>query len=208
MSLDLSSLESDLRRLRPSPLDPPFLARLDSCITHHGTDLPLEISLLEQQLLAISPAKLPPTLHVSLESAVHGLPFPGGEKIVTFPHSGVGPSRFFRSWWSAAAAVALVGAVTGLLMPSLHHSEPLAAAHPGAHAPRSSPATEELVPAGFKRGLSEAHVEGVIWPSNEQAHRVLKVVYMDRVTLKDASGRTYQVDKPRVEYILVPEKTD
>ena len=31
---------------------------------------------------------------------------------------------------------------------------------------------------------------------------------MDLVTLKDAAGRTYQVEQPRVEYILVPAQTD
>jgi hypothetical protein len=28
------------------------------------------------------------------------------------------------------------------------------------------------------------------------------------VTLKDANGRTVQVEQPRVEYMLVPAKTD
>ena len=44
--------------------------------------------------------------------------------------------------------------------------------------------------------------------SNQQPQRVLKVVYMDRVTLKDSAGRTYQVEQPRVEYILVPATAD
>ena len=67
---------------------------------------------------------------------------------------------------------------------------------------------DQLIPAGFNRNLAEARDEGVIWQSNNQPHRVLKVVYMERVTLKDASGRTYQVDKPRIEYILVPADND
>ncbi|MCX6866861.1 MAG: hypothetical protein NTV46_11725, partial [Verrucomicrobia bacterium] len=65
-----------------------------------------------------------------------------------------------------------------------------------------------LIPAGITRGLSEARDEGVIWQANDQPHRVLKIIYMDRVTLKDTTGQTYQVDQPRVEYILVPAKTD
>jgi hypothetical protein len=73
---------------------------------------------------------------------------------------------------------------------------------------RSIPATGELIPASFKRGLSETRDEGVIWQTNEQPHRVLKVVYVDRATLKDAQGRTYQVEQPRVEYLLVPAQTD
>ena len=65
-----------------------------------------------------------------------------------------------------------------------------------------------LVPAGFNRGLSEASDEGVVWQANDQPHRVVKVVYIDKVTMKDGNGRTYQMERPRVEYILVPAKID
>jgi hypothetical protein len=64
------------------------------------------------------------------------------------------------------------------------------------------------VPAGFNRGLSEASDEGVIFQSEDKAHRVLKMVYHDRVTLKDESGRMYEIEQPRTEYILVPSKID
>jgi hypothetical protein len=37
---------------------------------------------------------------------------------------------------------------------------------------------------------------------------VVRVVYKDHVTLRDASGRTMEVEQPRVEYMLVPDKTD
>ena len=48
----------------------------------------------------------------------------------------------------------------------------------------------------------------MIVQENQLPHRLLKVVYMDRVTLKDADGRTYQVEQPRIEYILVPATAD
>jgi hypothetical protein len=37
---------------------------------------------------------------------------------------------------------------------------------------------------------------------------VLKFTYQDCATLRDDKGRTYQVEQPRVEYLLVPAKTD
>jgi hypothetical protein len=72
----------------------------------------------------------------------------------------------------------------------------------------AAPASGELIPAGFNSGLSEAVDQGVIWQPDQQPHRVLKVVYKDCVTLKDANGGTYQVERPRVEYILVPADTN
>ena len=74
--------------------------------------------------------------------------------------------------------------------------------------PAGSSAHGNFIPAGFNRGLSEVHDEGVVWKSNSQPHSVVRVVYKDLVTLKDASGRTVQVEQPRVEYMLVPAKTD
>ena len=46
----------------------------------------------------------------------------------------------------------------------------------------------------------------MIWQSNQQPHRVLKVVYQDRVTYRDPSGKTYQVEQPRVEPLLLHER--
>ena len=208
MSFDPSSIESDLRRLRASALDESLLARLDACTARTWTaPQPAEIQF-EQHLHASTPAKLSSTLSASLESALRNVPFPGNEHILRFPQQKPAAPRHHRAWLSAAAAaVALIGAVTALLVPINHHSDKLATVPPKARTTRPAP-TADLIPAGFNRGLSEARNEGVIWQSNDQPHRVLRIVYMDRVTLRDAAGRTYQVDQPRVEYILVPANTD
>lgn len=126
-------------------------------------------------------------------------------KIVAFPKHAPAPPANTRSWWSAAAAVAILGASAALLIPAGKSGMP-----PSANvqtSPRPAAAPAQLVPAGFNRGLSEASDEGVIW-SDKRPHRVLKVVYRDQVTLRDAEGNTYQVERPRVEYIVVPAKTD
>jgi hypothetical protein len=64
------------------------------------------------------------------------------------------------------------------------------------------------VPAGLNRGLREARDEGVVLNNKRLPHRILKFVYNEQVTYKDAEGRTYQVEQPRVEYLIVPAKTD
>ncbi len=208
MSFDPSSTENDLRQLRAAALDEALLARLEACADGTWTRLdPVELEF-EQRLRGIAPARIPDSLMASLESAVAGVPFAReAPKIVRFPEREAKTSRQSRVWWSAAAAVALFGGLAGLLVPFGKSGKDIADAHPSAPSIRSTPPTQ-LVPAGFNRGLKEASDEGVIWQSSQQPHRVLKVVYQDRVTLKDASGHTYQVERPRVEYIIIPAKTD
>jgi len=212
MSSDPSSIENDLRQLRAAALDESLLARLEACADGRLTQLdPAELEF-EKRLRGTPPARLSPDLMASLVTTVAALPFPAADpKIVRFPAAAEPqPSRHARQnrhWWGAAAAVALFGALAGWLVPAGNPSAPVADNKPAAPAIRPV-APAPLVPAGFNRGLSEASDEGVIWHSNNQPHRVLKVVYQERVTLKDADGRTYHVEQPRVEYILVPAKTD
>jgi len=208
MSSDSTSLESELQGLRAAPLDEALLARLEACADGSWTALdPVELEF-EQRLRGMAPARMPESLMRSLESSVAGVPFTKDPpKIVRFPDRDVQPQRAPRSWWSAAAAVALLGGLAGMLVPAAKPGKEAVAASGSATSIRSAPAAP-LIPAGFNRGLKEASDEGVIWQSSQRPHRVLKVVYQDRVTLKDASGKTYQVEQPRVEYILVPAKTD
>jgi hypothetical protein len=208
MSLDPSTLESDLRQLRPAQLDESYLARLESCAEGTWKELGPAETAFEKHLRTSTPSRLPANLAASLEAALADVRFPNDEKIVPFPrHQTHAPSRN-RGWWGAAAAVAVAGAVTAFMMPADHGTGPVAGSTPDSRITPSPNTPSKLVPAGFNRGLSEASDEGVIWQSDGQPHRVLKVVYMDRVTLKDANGSTVEVEQPRVEYILVPAKTD
>jgi hypothetical protein len=204
---DLSSIENDLLQIRASGLDESLLARLEACAEGSWTNLdPLEIHM-ERRLSAIAPAPLPDALMARLEATLSAVPFPtAAPKIVSFPGRAAAAKRPQRQWWGAAAAVALFGALAGWLVPHDQGGKTITASPKPA--PRYPAAGSSLVPAAFNRGLSQASDEGILMPSNNQPHRVLKVVYRDRVTLKDAQGRTYQVEQPRVEYILVPAKTN
>ena len=154
------------------------------------------------------PAPLPPALIASLDASLRGIPFPGDDNIVPFPRPVATAPRPHRAWWSAAAVVALTGAITALLIPVNHAPAQHRRKSPPPRTSQPANPTDNLIPAGIQPPPSETRDEGVIWQSNHQPHRVLKVVYRDQVTLKDAAGRTYQVEQPRVEYILIPAKTD
>ena len=206
MTSDSPSIENDLRKLHAAALDEELLARLEACADGTWTRLdPVELEL-EHRLRSISPSRMSDSLMASLESTVAGVTFPAVvPKILRFPPVEATPSRkFYRSW--SAAAVALFGGLAGLLVPTAKE-DVTTVASPNLNSSRSAQVAP-LIPAGFNRGLKEASDEGVIWQSSQQPHRVLKVVYQDRVTLKDAAGHTYQVEQPRVEYILVPTKTN
>lgn len=207
--MDPNNLESDLRQLRPAAIEDSLLDRLDACADGSWTTLdPAEIAF-EKQLRGIAPAKLPASLAASLEATLAGVGFPNAEKIVPFPKRANTEPQRSRGWWSAAAVVALTGAITALLVPTNHEKgNTVAAPHINSAPIPSAGQPDRLIPAGFKSGVSEASDEGVIWQNKNRAHRVLKVVYKDLVTLKDENGATYQVEQPRVEYILVPAQAD
>ncbi len=209
MTPDHSSLEAELRALRAVALDEAFITRLEASAEGTWVELSNQERSFENFLRGTSPAKLEPSFLADLEAIVRNVPFITDEKIVPFPNAAATPTRRSRPMWGAAAAVALIGAATALMMPAGKSPEStprrLAAT---ASAPIKSPAHGNFVPAGFNRGLSEVRDEGVVWKSNSQPHSVVRVVYKDLVTLKDASGRTVQVEQPRVEYMLVPAKTD
>lgn len=204
MTPDQPSLEAALRELQAATLDDALLSRLEAAAAGTLMQLtPAEIRF-EELLRGSSPARLSPAFMASLEAIVHKAPFPVDNKILRFPKAAVRPHRT-RPIWGAAAAVALIGAITALMLPV--GKSPV---NPVRQTVLTSPpaTNPNLVPASFNRGLSEVHDEGVIWKSNNQPHTVVRVVYKDQITLKDANGRTFQVEQPRVEYMLVPAKTD
>ncbi|MEO5712121.1 MAG: hypothetical protein ABIT37_01420 [Luteolibacter sp.] len=208
MKYDPSNLEEELRQLQAAPLDEALLARLEASADGTWTELTHEEIRFENFLRETSPAKLPADFLASLESITAGIHFSVDEKVILFPNRNTAPKkRRNRSTWAAAAAVALIGAASALLVPTAETPKTVAQASNRISSPVTASAASNFVPASFNRGLSEVHDEGVVWKSNEP-HRVLRVVYTDHATLKDASGRTVEVERPRVKYWLVPDKTD
>lgn len=210
MTPDPPNLEAELRDLCPMALDDGFLDRLEAAVDGTLTELTPEQIRFEAELRAHVPAGLSPELMASLEAIVRDVPFPVDEKILMFPKFSHQPAAARREWpkWQAAAAVAVIGAISAWMIPSQKAPEKVAA-QPSVAAPvNPNKELRNFVPASFNRGLSEVHDEGVIWKSNNQPQTLVRVVYKDQITLTDANGRTVLVEQPRVEYILVPARTD
>lgn len=215
MNPESSTLEEQLKALRASSLDSALLDRMEACAAGAWTTLtPTEIAF-GKQLAATAPAPLPEGLNSRLEHLLAAVPFPFDEKIVTFPAPAAVATRSRsggRRGWAAAAAVALFGACAAMLVPERAPAPKVAdRSAPAQAAPQVGSGDSQdisLVPAGFNRGLSEAMDEGVIWRSDDRPHRVFKVVYREQVQFKDQQGRTYQMEQPRTEYIIIPARND
>ncbi|MCF7676042.1 MAG: hypothetical protein K9M97_11905 [Akkermansiaceae bacterium] len=210
MSHDLQELEAKLHALRPAALDPELSARLADTARRTGTTLTPVETQFAASLRRINPAPLPADLAATILRKTTGrettvVPFPAAKPAAT-RHRG-------RYMLPIAAAVALLGAATALLIPTQPNDSAVATngkttARPGPPPPPVPRSASNFVPAGFSTDLSQASDEGVLWQSPGQPRRVVKVVYRDRVTLIDQHGRKYEVEQPRVEYILLPEKLD
>ena len=209
MTHDPNFLEAQLRELHVRALDEALLSRLEAAADGTLTTLSHQEIRFEAVLRKTSPARLSPDFMAQLEAIVHEVPFAVNEKIVLFPKANTAvPHRRQRPLWGAAAAVALIGAITALLMPAGKTSDKLISQVTQVSSPVARPASGNFVPASFDRGVSEVHDEGVVWKSNNQPHSLVRVVYKDKITLRDKQGRTFQVEQPRVEYMLVPAKTN
>ena len=209
MTHDPSSLEAQLRELQVSALDEALLSRLEAAADGTLTALSHQEVRFEAVLRKTSPARLSADFLSQLDAIFHEVPFAVNEKIVLFPKANPAVhTRRQRPLWGAAAAVALIGAATALLMPAGKTSNQLGSQMTQASSPVARPANGNFAPASFNRGVSEVHDEGVVWKSNNQPHSLVRVVYKDKITLRDKQGRTFQVEQPRVEYMLVPAKTN
>lgn len=216
MNHDQASLEAELRALLAAPLDDALLARLEAAADGSLSKTSLEEHRFEHQLRAISPAPLAAEHLAGLEALFRDVPFPMDEKIVLFPISSAAKPAATRRrpMWAAAAAVAMIGAATALMLPPASGpvrnlaSRSASSTNPAPVAPTRAVDNSNLVPAGFDRGVSQVKDEGVVWKNDTQPHSLMRVEYIDKITLKDSNGRTYQVERPGFRYMLVPAKTD
>ena len=206
MNHDLHDLESSLSGLRPARADGGLLERLESAADGSLTELTVSELRFESLLSAHRPAALPAEFFASLEKVVASTPFPVGEKIVMFTKGNMAPKNVSRFRpMAAAAAVALLGGLSALLIPngatSGNQGGPV-----GAN-PVPARLAGGFVPASYGNKVQTASDEGVVWKEN-RPHRVVRVVYKERASLINDRGERVEVEQPRVEYILVPEKID
>ncbi len=208
MKHDSPSLDTELRQLQCSALDDALLARLEGATNGTWTELTREELQFESFLRQTRPAALGHEFLARLEGITRDTHFIINEKIVLFPKEGRSNSaRKNYSTWAAAAAVALIGAASALMFPTKDSVKGISRNQTGSSS-IAIPASQNFVPAGFNRGLSEVHDEGIVWKQNKQPQRLLRFNYMEKMTYKDANGRSIEVEQPKAHYVLFPEQTD
>jgi len=206
MSPDAASLEAELRQLQATTLDDAFFARLEAASADTLTTLSHEEIRFEALLRQATPAPLPADFLMKLEAITSSTPFGFEDKILPFPKAGQAPvtSRKPTSLWRAAAAVAIIGASTALLIPAGNRSKDPAPSQ----ASISRPSSDHFIPASFDRNVSNFKNEGTIWNADKQPQSVIRVEYKDKIIYKDSMNRTFQIEQPRVQYMSVPVRTD
>jgi hypothetical protein len=210
---DSKELEKALRDLHPAPLDANFLSRLEAAADEELTVLSASEIQFEKSLRQRAPHALSDDFMQRLEGIVADIQFAKDDKILLFPKTAPAvskpASRSRYSTWAAAAAVALIGASTALLMPTQKQAPVGLVKNSLPQISQPAPANNSnFVQAGFNSGLGGAVDEGINWQQGNKPHRVLRVEWLDKTTLKDANGKTIEVEEPRTEYIIVPEKID
>jgi hypothetical protein len=162
---------------------------------------------MERELSKLSPSALDVGVQERLLETVTRVPVPVNEKVVLFPGKSkpVEKASSRRPWLAAAAAVAVMGGFSALMMGPQQGSGPVAG-KPAPQAPVSS--AKELVPASVGSKVSEAQDEGLIWTRDGKPMRRVKVIYMDKVKYAGEDGKIVEMERPRVEWLLVPEKID
>lgn len=217
MSKIPSPTEQALGALQPAGLDDAFLSRLTACAEQTDAVLSGDEILFGAQLQKIQPRGISAAMNAELMAAIGDLPFAVDEKIVLFnksklasPRSGGKTGNIFRFNIAAAAAVAILGSIAALMLPdnSVEKSNTVASSPSVESVTPPVSLSSNFAPASYNRNLSNTQDEGVVWQNPNQPHRVLRLSYTDKVTMKNEKGEMIQVEQPRTEYVLIPEKID
>lgn len=161
---------------------------------------------IEELLEGLKPSRVPDELVDRIGGEVAAGRFVSEEtaetaKVVPFPGDSGRVTRVpapKHNWtWVAAAAVAVLGAVIAWVIPDRKDSPPVVSTE------RST-----FTPNATRSGVKDIRDEGVVWTSSGQPLRRVIVIYRDQMTLSNARGEQVEVEMPRTEQILVPERVD
>lgn len=188
-----------------------------------------DLKRFEEELERLSPGKLPEGLIARMELAMEGWEDAAAgvedrgeteerDKVVQFPgtrdaggvqvdaqrQNGAG-----RSWWAAAAAVAVLGALVGLFFadgPGRAKGEDPVAGTPERLTPGLQPV--DYAPQAARRKILGASEQNMVLANGEQPLRVMRLDYVDRVVFRNGRGEEVHVEVPTVNYRLIPVVTD
>lgn len=164
-----------------------------------------ELKKLEEELEGLCPVALPDGMIARMEAAMDGWQEGGDEEnVVSFSGRGdTTPGASRNGFWAAAAAVAVLGAIVALLVPSGNRDA--VANSPGFDA---SYAPASFSPVGATSNIVAASDEGFVVTRDAVPHRAVRVEYMDQIEFTNDQGERLQVEAPRVRIVLIPVRVD
>lgn len=205
MDPEFQDIENSLKAMRPAAPDVACMERLLLAAEGRLQDVEGSLAGLERRLGSLKPLALPPTVADAMLATVAKVPFPVDEKVLLFPgaarRANAQSSR--RPWYAAAAAVAVAGAFSAFMLDGGGASRPAKVVKDSRPLPAAG-----YVPASVGTGLGDASDEGVVWTRDGNPVRMVRVIYKDRVSYRDAAGKVIEIERPRVEYLMVPETID
>jgi hypothetical protein len=208
MDPEFQDIEDTLKAFRPAALAPACMDRFLAAVEGRAQSADPALAGLEKSLGSMTPLALPGRLAGAMLESAARVPFPVDEKVVLFPGAAKPAPKVAsrRPWYAAAAAVAVAGAFSALM---IDQPQP----RPNGNLVETSPRVPGqqatgFVPAAFGSGVEEARDEGVMWTPDGKPMRMVRVIYMDRAKYRNEQGKVIEVDSPRVEVLMVPEKID
>jgi len=198
--LDITLIESELQEISPTPLSGGLLETLSA--------IPLEAEFTE-----LAPTALSSDFLDKLEATVEGVEKEAlASKVISFPRAEE-KKDFNWKWLSTAAAVAVLGVITGLGMFKADNSEvPQFTKNETPFIPETftpQPISQNgLVNVSLNSTVVDTTDHGLVKGQRNEYSRAIKVVSMETCTIKNKQGKSIIVQKPVEKIILVPATTD
>lgn len=228
---ELLDIENQLSQLSPRNLPGDLLNRIDQLSGPlEGLETTKEpadgLAQLELHLGLVHPAALPDEMINRMSAAMDRWHQQPGEentsdKILPFnghqQKSKQAPVRLIKgNMWKAAAAVAVLGALSALLAPQNGKQ--------GGGSTTAQAPTETKAPASVQNVQNQPNLwmasdsmshnvtrtqdTGVVMARGNNPHRCIRVDYINRIKAKDADGREIEIKSPGVDYVLIPVETN
>lgn len=178
---------------------------------------------LEKHLGEISPATMRTDVLSRMVRAMDSWHehVPVEEKVVSFGtrnDGAKGSGKQPGGMLAAAAAVALLGAVTALVLPRAtpeDAGDPAVASHPVDAAGSDYDVSGQtghkqawLVPDALSHRVVNTADAGIVMAGNQTPHRCIRLDGMETIKMLDEDGREIVIDRPSVSFVLIPVETN
>jgi hypothetical protein len=238
----LRAVESELSHLSPHTLPSDLIARMEKELSPWGEQedaafvadgvcvVDAGLNELEIHLTQMSASAMPDDMLSRMAEAMDRWQDESEKvgKVVPIQDEPRSIRRIFSGGMlSAAAAVAVLGAVAALAWPqvgsgissgntvasedapapvvtnsgTLNSGSLVSMGEPVAH-------QESVIPGTLAHKVTRTQDKGVIFSSNNIPHRCIRVDYIDRIKAKDAEGREIEIKTPGVDFMLIPVETN